>query len=59
MNEQERKRVLIQKNIASVMNVKKDLEKITATLTNDFESLMEKAKKLGEETLLILLNRMA
>ena len=41
------------------MNIKKDLEKITATLTNDFESLMEKAKKLGEETLLILLNRMA
>ena len=30
------------------MNVKKDLEKICASLTNDFESLMEKAEKLGD-----------
>ena len=30
------------------MNVKKDLEKMCATLTNDFESLMEKAEKLGD-----------
>ena len=47
MNEQERKRESVQKGIASVMNVKKELEKICATLTNDFESLMEKAEKLG------------
>ena len=30
------------------MNVKKDLEEIHATLTNDFASLMEKAEKLGD-----------
>ena len=48
LNEQERKRESIQKDIVSVMNVKKDLEKICATLTNDFESLMEKAEKLGD-----------
>ena len=47
MNEQERKRESVQKGIASVMNVKKEPEKICATLTNDFESLMEKAEKLG------------
>ena len=46
-NEQERKRESIQKDIVSVMNVTKDLEKVCATLTNDFESLMEKAEKLG------------
>ena len=48
LNKQERKRESIQKDIVSVMNVKKDLEKIFATLTNDFESLMEKAEKLGD-----------
>ena len=48
LNEQERKRESIQKDIVSVMNVKKDLEKICATLTNNFESLMEKAEKLGD-----------
>ena len=47
MNEQERKCESVQKGIASVMNVKKELEKICATLTKDFESLMEKAEKLG------------
>ena len=30
------------------MNVKKDLEEIHATLTNDSASLMEKAEKLGD-----------
>ena len=30
------------------MNVKKDLEEIHATLTNDFASQMEKAEKLGD-----------
>ena len=29
-----------------MINVKKDLQTICATLTNDFESLMEKAEKL-------------
>ena len=48
MNEQERKHGSIQKDIFSVMNVQKDLEKICATLTNDFESLMEKVEKLGD-----------
>ena len=47
LNEQ-RKHESIQKDIFSVMNVKKDLEKMCATLTNDFESLMEKAEKLGD-----------
>ena len=45
------------KTFFSVINVKKDLEKICATLTNDFESLMEKAENW--ETLLMLLKRMA
>ena len=48
LNEQERKHGSIQKDIFSVTNVQKDLEKICATLTNDFESLMEKAEKLGD-----------
>ena len=48
MNEQERKYESIQKDVVSMMNVKKVLEKIHATLTNDFESLMEKAEKLGD-----------
>ena len=48
LNEQERKHESIQKDIVSAMNVKKDLEKIYVTLTNDFESLIEKAEKLGD-----------
>ena len=54
--EQERKRESIQKDIVSVINVKKDLEKICATLTNDFESLMEKAEKLGDIAYVIEVN---
>ena len=48
LNEEDRKLESIQKDIVSVMNVKKDLQKICATLTNNFESLMEKAEKLEE-----------
>ena len=54
--EQERKRESIQKDIVSVINVKKDLEKIGATLTNDFESLIEKAEKLGDIAYVIEVN---
>ena len=35
-NEQERKHESIQKDIVSVMNVEKDIEKICATPANDF-----------------------
>ena len=54
--EQERKRESIQKDIVSVINVKKDLEKIGAALTNDFESLIEKAEKLGDIAYVIEVN---
>ena len=48
LNVQKRKRESVQGDIVSVMNVWKDLEKICASLTNDFESLMEKPEKLGD-----------
>ena len=51
LNEQERKLESIQKDIVSVMNVKKDLEKICAALTNDVESLMEKSRNSGRHCL--------
>ena len=44
------------KDIVSMMNVKKDLEKICATLTNGFESLMEKAEKLGDIAYVVEVN---
>ena len=44
------------KTFFSVINVKKDLEKIYATLTNDFESLTEKAEKLGDITYVVEAN---
>ena len=48
MNEQESKRESILKDIFSVMNVKKDLEKNCVNGTNDFESLKEKTEKMGD-----------
>ena len=56
LSEQERKRESIQKETVSVMNVKKDLQKICATLTNNFESSMEKAEKLGGITYFVEAN---
>ena len=55
LNEQERKQP-IRKDIVSVINVKKGLEKICATLTKDFESLVERAEKLGDIAYVVEVN---
>ena len=56
MNEQESKRESILKDIFSVMNVKKDLEKNCVNGTNDFESLKEKPEKLGDIVYVVEMN---
>ena len=56
LNEQESKRESILKDIFSVMNVKKDLEKNCVNGTNDFESLKEKPEKLGDIVYVVEMN---
>ena len=56
MNEQDSKRESILKDIFSVMNVKKDLEKNCVNGTNDFESLKEKPEKLGDIVYVVEMN---